>query len=427
MTLPVTLLICGILGILMLSYLSIVQSQHLSVTRAQSWNSAIVTAEAGIEEGLAQLNAAGVSTNNLGTNGWTDLGGGTYRKTNSVGGNSYVASILISPAVTNPYPVVVSTGYVAGPISGPALVRSVRLNTRPRPALGVGSGIVMKSTVDFSGQGVTVDSFNSSNTNYSTGGLYDPAKARDQAIVTSLSNATNAISLGNGDIEGTVHTAPGGVVDFNGGSVGDANWVTNGNQGIETGHDVADASGTLGDVVLPDETWMTPLAGHSKIGGFQYKYVLDDSSPWEMTALDNSLYVSGTNVILYVNGDVKISSGMQIYVAPGAKLTMYVSGSTSIGGNGVINPSGQAQDFSYYGLPSNTSVDMNANANFVGTIYAPEADVSLGGGGSNYYDFIGSAVGNSLKMNGHFHIHYDEALADVPAYNGYLANSWDEI
>jgi len=110
MTLPVTLLICGILGILMLSYLSIVQSQHLSVTRAQSWNSAIVTAEAGIEEGLAQLNAAGVSTNNLGTNGWTDLGGGTYRKTNSVGGNSYVASILISPAVTNPNPMVVSTG-----------------------------------------------------------------------------------------------------------------------------------------------------------------------------------------------------------------------------------------------------------------------------------------------------------------------------
>ena len=52
---------------------------------------------------------------------------------------------------------------------------------------------------------------------------------------------------------------------------------------------------------------------------------------------------------------------------------MYVSGSTSIGGNGVINPSGQAENFTYYGLPSNTSVDMNANANFVGTIYAPEA------------------------------------------------------
>ena len=30
-------------------------------------------------------------------------------------------------------------------------------------------------------------------------------------------------------------------------------------------------------------------------------------------------------------------------------------------------------------------------------------------------------------MNGHFHIHYDEALADVPAYSGYVANSWDEM
>src|SRR5262249_17074097 len=140
----------------------------------------------------------------------------------------------------------------------------------------------------------------------------------------------------------------------------------------------------------------------------------------------NSLYVTGTNTILYVNGDVKISSGMQIYIAPGAKLTMYVSGSTSIGGNGVVNPSGLAQNFNYEGLPTNTSVDINAKANLIGNIYAPEAYVTLGGGGNNYYDMSGTIVGDSLKMNGHFHIHEDEAALPPAISNGYLVDSWDE-
>ena len=60
----VTLLICVILGTLIGSYLSLIQNQHLSVARAQAWNSALVVAEAGIEEAMAHLNS-GVTTNNL--------------------------------------------------------------------------------------------------------------------------------------------------------------------------------------------------------------------------------------------------------------------------------------------------------------------------------------------------------------------------
>ena len=50
----VTLSICMILGLLMASYLSVIKGQNFSVARAQAWNSAIVVAEAGVEEALAQ-------------------------------------------------------------------------------------------------------------------------------------------------------------------------------------------------------------------------------------------------------------------------------------------------------------------------------------------------------------------------------------
>src|SRR2546423_631627 len=53
----ILVLICALMGTLMVSYLSMIQNQHLSVARAQAWNSAIVVAEAGIEEGMALLNS----------------------------------------------------------------------------------------------------------------------------------------------------------------------------------------------------------------------------------------------------------------------------------------------------------------------------------------------------------------------------------
>ena len=66
-----------------------------------------------------------------------------------------------------------------------------------------------------------------------------------------------------------------------------------------------------------------------------------------------------------------------------------------------------------YGLPSLTSISFGGNAAFTGTIYAPEADFSFGGGGNNTYDYVGSLVTNSCKLNGHANFHYDESLTGM--------------
>src|SRR5712691_4754107 len=88
----VTLLFCVILGIMMGSYLSLIKAQRLSVARSQVWNSAIVVAEAGIEEAMAHLNS-GVTTNNLAVNSWVSLGSGIVGKTNFLGTSYSVIAI----------------------------------------------------------------------------------------------------------------------------------------------------------------------------------------------------------------------------------------------------------------------------------------------------------------------------------------------
>jgi hypothetical protein len=92
----------------------------------------------------------------------------------------------------------------------------------------------------------------------------------------------------------------------------------------------------------------------------------------------------------------------------------------------VVNQDGLATSFSYWGLPSNTSVTMAGNAAFIGTIYAPQAALTLGGGGNTTYDFSGASISNTVAINGHFNFHYDEGLKSGPA-RGYIVDSWQEV
>jgi choice-of-anchor A domain-containing protein len=125
---------------------------------------------------------------------------------------------------------------------------------------------------------------------------------------------------------------------------------------------------------------------------------------------------------------VAFSGNDFIKIDPNASLKLYVgSTSASIGGNGVLNQSGSALNFQYYGLPSNTSLALGGNAEFRGTIYAPNADFTLSGGGNTVTDFIGSSITKTVKMDGKFNFHYDEALRRVGPSRGYIVTSWQEI
>jgi hypothetical protein len=67
------------------------------------------------------------------------------------------------------------------------------------------AALVAAQFIDWNGFNVSVDSFNSGDTNQSTGSLYDPLKAGDHGDVFANGAITNSIPIGGAHIYGHVH------------------------------------------------------------------------------------------------------------------------------------------------------------------------------------------------------------------------------
>src|SRR4029077_13547715 len=105
-----TLVICSILSISVLYYMSLIDQQAYLNCRSQTWNMAIAISEAGIEEGMAELNQ---NFPDMNTDGWTYDGSTCFWKSNSLpGGNGYLSYIYITNSAQ---PVVVARAFVTMP------------------------------------------------------------------------------------------------------------------------------------------------------------------------------------------------------------------------------------------------------------------------------------------------------------------------
>ena len=346
--------------------------------------------------------------------------------------NSYYDVTILTNNPANP--LIISTGYVYGPLSSPVVQRTVKVMTQPISMSAPSGGMIVTDIIDFKGFGITVDSFQSTNLALFPGGIYNAGNALGNGAVGTTSRQANAINLGNGKVKGTVHTGPGGVVQIGSqGVVGDNAFVNSGSNAgqIQANHQLHDETESFPDATLPDTgalVWQTAVPGNYVINGVTYKYSLSDARPWKLPSLDGSVYVSKPGVKLWVQNSFNFPSTAQIMIPTNNSLSMFVTAATAdIGGNGVINQSGNSSSFQYYGLPSNTALTLSANAAFVGLIYAPEAVFTLGGGGNNTYDFLGASITKSVKMNGHFNFHFDEDSDTYLQLFGYSAISWDEL
>jgi len=117
-----------------------------------------------------------------------------------------------------------------------------------------------------------------------------------------------------------------------------------------------------------------------------------------------------------------------VQIASGGSLTVYAGGRTdSIGGNGIVNQSGFAANAIFNFTPATTSLNFGGNGEFIGVIVAPEAHVTMNGGGRSNTDFVGALMADSITMNGHYSFHYDEALGKRGANSRFIIQSWDEV
>lgn len=175
------------------TYLYFVQNSNLGVARAQQWNSALTIAEAGIEEGLANLNRIAFTTNP--TNGGfagvlsRDLNGGSYAVTNNSAG--------IVQTLT-------SRGTAPSPIDKQDITRVVRV-TAQRQGLFT-KGMISMTDIRMNGNGVISDSFDSHNPAQSNNGRYDgkiySGTNGDIAAVNGV------VNLGNHTIGGDLYLGP---------------------------------------------------------------------------------------------------------------------------------------------------------------------------------------------------------------------------
>ena len=113
---------------------------------------------------------------------------------------------------------------------------------------------------------------------------------------------------------------------------------------------------------------------------------------------------------IHVRNVFNLSGSDRLVIAPGASLRLYVGApSAVIEGGGIVNQTGYATNFQYYGLAANTSVTLSGNS-LIGTLYAPGAEFVFNSmTGSN--QLSGAVVSRTVSVSGSAQIHFDERLA----------------
>ncbi|HEY6169664.1 MAG TPA: hypothetical protein VI454_16615 [Verrucomicrobiae bacterium] len=434
----VALIVTAIIGINLVSYLALVRQQNRLNMRSLTWNSAIALAEAGAEEAIAHMNrnyAGGLTSE-----GWS-FTNGNYTMTRTLGDGYYTVQIQ-----SNLNPVITSYGYVQIPASilaaGPGPVfaaagvsvsgyanRGVRVVITNSPLFV--KSLVAKYDIDLKGNNMYSDSFDSSTNTYSTGGLYDATKRRDNGDIASNSSLTNSIHGGNATVYGSVATGPGGsVLIGSSGAVGTIAWIGAGNYGIQSGRYKDDMNVSFSSVDAPYSTATAPpgpvnLSGTNWGAGTNYTYVVGDGD-WLLTSIslagNQTILVNG-KARLYVTGDFSMSGQSTLVIAPGASLKTYFGGNATLTGQGIYNMAGNALNCQFYGLDTCTQFKLSGQPSFTGVLYAPNAEYTATGNGIYY----GAVVCKTAKFSGNSSYHYDEALAVFGPGRGYIPIDWKEL
>lgn len=491
----VILIMGGIMGIVIGSALTLTSNQVQASMRSEYYHALMPIAEAGIEEGLTQVNRSTAMTDDRWISYPTGL---TLGSGKVLVGQQYVKNRILNKATLtvavsgDSSPSIVSQASISPTFAKNPLYRTVIVTTSGGGLFT--KGLIAKTSLTWVGK-IVSDSFDSQDPNYSTGGRYDATKTKANGSVGAVQGN---MSLGGGTIYGMAYTGPSGAVT--GGTVGDAAWVAGGHSGVQSGHyqnnlnvsfpevaapwaggasppiggtvsttNITATSVALQSITYPATSATTPTtssvtsaiyptgtllpvsasvstkgkvsttnytytvynyttnAYSSVVTSSYYNYILDNGN-YQLNYIANgeTILVRGT-AKLYVLGAIAMKGNSQITIATTGALTMYVGGACDLSGNGVLNNTANPLKFSLYGLPTCTSIKFNGNASFTGSIYAPDASFSAGGGGNTVYDCVGSIIVHDVFMNGHFNFHYDESLGKNGPRNMFMATSWNEI
>jgi hypothetical protein len=302
---------------------------------------------------------------------------------------------------------------VALPFPSRAFFRTVQTNEPVFP-----SALVARTVIDLYGNNLRTDSYDSGNPALSTQGHWDITKRRAHGDLIANGTITNPLDIANLTVAGRLQVGPLAGTTRVGpqGSVGDLAWLAAGKAGIQPGHWDTNANIFWPDVVLPRGSgdWLPMVSG--TVGGVFYNAIATNSGDYYIAGgnLSGKILIAASGVRLRVDSGIDFTGSDGILLTSNASLVIYMNGSVAnLGGNGIVNP-GTPTNFLYFGTRNNTSLSIGGNGETTGALYAPHADVTLRGGGANDQELSGTVVGRSIRLMGHYRIHYDEALARGP-------------
>jgi hypothetical protein len=195
--------------------------------------------------------------------------------------------------------------------------------------------------------------------------------------------------------------------------------------------DASPVSGSIASLGNISASTTLPRAGDTPNAAGRYVY---DAS---QIALSNTTLTIDGPVDLVVSGNISVGGGsgsINVRSGAGRSFNLYAAGDISISGNGAVNESSTPPNMAIYGTRTQTQAtalgaqqfDFRGNASYSGLLYAPNADVSLRGGGSSGR-FDGAIIGKTVTFNGNYSFHYDVQLANVQSDRYFKPSSWIEL
>jgi len=458
-----------ILSIFAAEAVRLVSAKYQNALQTASWQEALLASESGVDLGIMELRKSLYPAPNSAWSGWNNIPGdgvaaysltavpnaGLAGTPMTIEVNVDAPAQLIDPNNGWQYYRVRATGTM--PLTGPVRVSDNRqdatlrrlslrwerftsgvLSAHPlsapqvsrhveaivRPVSSFDQAIMSVGIIDLTNQNIVIDSYDSRDPAKSTSGLYDQAKRQNNG---DIATDGQLIDAGNAHIYGDVATNA-GVVS------GAANITgTERTDFYEEPIPIGAPSWSLYNLSPSSVTNTTTLTASSTSGSSASRYQVSsiNLTGSQTLTLAGAADGSTTYIEIYVTGDLNIQGNGQLILQPGVKAKIYFAGNVNIAGNGMLNVNNQPLDLQLFGIQpasgstSSNTVTLGGNGQIIASVYAPNQDVTVNGGGTNGHVF-GSIIGNTVKMTGVTNLHYDEALGSGGFINDYKIVSWFE-
>jgi hypothetical protein len=439
----VAMIFSAIVAICLTSYIQMARTAMTVSQRAFYNNNAMNMTETGLEMAINSIN------NNSWGSPWTCTGANATATFTGFsfgqGATGQVQVYVQNYATTAPF--LVAKGKISPPRSAP-VIKMVEVTGVVNRSL-FAKGMVGKNGVSFTGN-ASVDAWNSNPTNAAPG-TYAPVAYSSATKVATGSVAavsvTADVTVQNADIYGTASVGASNVSNITvgpNGSVGtsfsnpagniDPNSVSgNFTANLPNATNPTIPSGytppTIATITGTGTTASFPRGTDTAASDGTYYYNVGAINPTG----NNTLSITAPAKVVFIvtaaagTTGVSISGNQAINVASTATVAIYTASNISIAGNGVANSNLQPSTFQVYGTAaSGQTVAIAGNGVLSAIVYAPNADISVKGGGTSG-SVYGAMVGNTVTMVGNGEFHYDLSLANMNGNPLFQPSKWVEL